>query len=94
VDSMWHHGVTTPAELMKELRKFTLVDVVDQITAHTLVVDAEAEEWGQSQALYDALVCPKDYLLFTAAEAAQFHVQPGAAGVATQRLFDWIDEAL
>ncbi|NUP13588.1 MAG: alpha/beta hydrolase [Polyangiaceae bacterium] len=94
VDSMWHHGVDTPAALMKELRKYTIADVAGQITAHTLVVDAEAEEWGQSQALYDALTCPKDYLLFTAEEAAQFHVQPGAVGIASHRLFDWIDDAL
>ncbi len=28
---------------------------------------------------------------FTAEEAAQFHVQPGATAVGSQRIFDWID---
>jgi hypothetical protein len=94
IDSMWHHGVDTPAQLMKELQKFTLEDVVTQITANTLVIDAEAEEWGQSQAFYEALTCPKDYLLFTAVETAQFHVQPGARAIFSQRMFDWIDDAI
>lgn len=94
VDFMWHHGVDTPSALVKDLRKYTLADVVDQITAHTLVIDAEAEEWGQSQLLFDALTCPKDYLMLTAEETAQFHVQPGARAIFSQRMFDWIDEHL
>jgi hypothetical protein len=94
VDSMWHHGVSTPAKLMKDMRRYTLGASVADITAHTLVVDAEAEAWGQSQALYDALTAPKALLRFTGAEAAQFHVQPGADGIATIHLFDWLDGAL
>ena len=64
------------------------------ITAHVLVVDAEAEPYGQSRALYDALASRKDYLLFTAEEAAQFHDQPGAHALLSQRLLDWIEGAL
>jgi Prolyl oligopeptidase family len=94
VDSMWHQGVTTPSALMKDVRRYALGAGVANITAHTLVVDAEAEEWGQSRLLYDALTAPKDLLTFTAAEAAQFHVQPAAAGIATIRLLDWLDGAL
>jgi hypothetical protein len=94
LDSMWHHGVGTPAALIRELRKYQLGASAAEITAHTLVVDAEAEEWGQSQAFFDALNAPKDYLLFTAEETAQFHVQPGAAGIATIHLLDWLDGAL
>lgn len=94
VDSMWHHGVDTPAKLMKELRRYKLGAAVGEITSRTLVVDAEAEAWGQAKALYDALAAPKDLLTFTAAEAAQFHVQPGASGIATIRLLDWLEGAL
>lgn len=93
-DSMWHHGVDSAAALMKHLRDYTLDQEIAQITAHMLVVDAEAEQWGQSVELYEALAGPKDYLLFTASETAQFHVQPAASGIATHRLFDWIDDAL
>jgi len=47
---------------------------------------------AQGQALFGALTCPKDYLLFTAEDAAQTHCQTGAMAVATERLFDWLDE--
>lgn len=29
---------------------------------------------------------------FTAEEAAQFHVQPGATAILSARMFDWLDE--
>ncbi|MBX2798355.1 MAG: alpha/beta fold hydrolase [Myxococcales bacterium] len=93
-DFMWRHGVDTPSELIVELRRYTVAGFEDQITAHTLVVDAEAEEWGQSPRLFDALTTDKDYLLFTSEEAAQFHVQPGATAIHAHRVFDWLDDTI
>jgi esterase/lipase len=93
-DSMWRHGVSTPAALMKEVKKFTLRGIADRITAKTLVVDGETEEFGQAKLLYDALACPKDYMLFTAAEAAELHVQTGSLAVQTHRIFDWLEDNL
>lgn len=94
VDSMWHHGVQTPADLMNEIRRYRLDGLEKQITAKTLVVDAEAEERGQAWELYEALDTDKDYLLFTAEEAAQFHVQPGATAIGSARIFDWLEDNL
>lgn len=94
VDSMWHQGVSRPSELIFELRRRRLGGDVSHIKAHTLVFDAEAEQWGQARELFEALRGPKDFLLFTAAEAAQFQVQPGASGIATIRLLDWLVEVL
>ena len=36
----------------------------------------------------------KDYLLFTEEDTALVHCQTGALAVATQRMFDWLDEHL
>jgi hypothetical protein len=94
VDSMWHHGVNTPSALLRDVARYRLAGLTQQIRAKVLVVDAEAEEWGQSRQLFDELTSPKELLVFTQAEAAQFHVQPGALAVATHRLFDWIDREL
>jgi dienelactone hydrolase len=94
VDSMWHHGVDSPAALLRDVARYRLDGLAEAIESRVLVVDAEAEQWGQSKQLFEALRGPKDYLLYTAAEAAQFHVQPGALALATQRLFDWIDREL
>ncbi|HMA95038.1 MAG TPA: alpha/beta fold hydrolase [Polyangiaceae bacterium] len=93
-DQQWHHGVTSPFALVKEMEKYTLRDVVGQIGSRMLVVDAEAEEYGQARVLYEALPGAKDYLLFTAAEAAQFHVQVGATAIGSARIFDWIETHL
>jgi len=58
------------------------------------VADAEAETRGQARELFDGLRTEKDYLMFTAAEAAQLHDQPGARAISTQRIVDWIDSVL
>jgi len=91
-DTMWKHGCTTPAQLMVEMKRYTNRGIAEKITAKTLVVDGEAEEFGQAKELYDALRCPKDYLLFTARETAQLHVQTGATAVSNQRIFDWLED--
>ncbi|MCX7786485.1 MAG: hypothetical protein N2442_02165 [Spirochaetes bacterium] len=51
-------------------------------------------EFGQSKAFFEALTCKKDYLLFTEQEAAPLHVQTGSLSLASQRIFDWIDDNL
>jgi hypothetical protein len=32
--------------------------------------------------------------MFTAAESAQLHVQPGASAIASSRFLDWLEEEL
>ena len=91
-DTMWKHGCTTPAQLMVEMKKYTNRGFAERITARTLVIDGEAEEFGQARELYDALKCPKDYLLFTARETAQLHVQTGATAVSNERVFAWLED--
>lgn len=93
---MWKHGASTPADLINELRKYDNTPVVDRISCRMLVMDGVAEEFsaGQAQKLYDALRCPKDYMLFTAEDTSLVHCQTGALAVATQRMFDWLDEWL
>jgi pimeloyl-ACP methyl ester carboxylesterase len=95
VDSMWHHGVEKPWELMLELERYQITtDMAHNITASTLVIDAEAEERGQALELYQALSSDikKTYLKFTAKEAAQFHAQLGATAILSSRMFDWLDD--
>jgi pimeloyl-ACP methyl ester carboxylesterase len=91
-DTMWKHGARTPSEMLDMMETFTNEDGVGRIRATTLVIDAEAEEFGQAKELYDRLTCEKDYMIFTEAEAAPLHVQTGSLAVSSQRIFDWIDE--
>ena len=93
-DTMWKHGCTTAAQLFTEMKKYTNRGFTDRITAKMLVIDGEAEEFGQAKELYDALRGPRDYMMFTAEEAAQLHVQTGATAVQSQRIFDWLEDNL
>jgi hypothetical protein len=94
LDAYWHHGVDSPSAFIDEVARFKIGDAVRDIQARALVLDAEAEGRGQAQELYDALTGPKDYLKFTAEEAAQFHVQPGATALLTQHVFEWLEDNL
>ncbi|MGQ9625878.1 MAG: alpha/beta hydrolase family protein [Anaerolineae bacterium] len=92
--TMWKHGATSPADLMIKLKDFTNVDIVDKVTCQVLIMDGEAEDWsvGQAKKVYDALSCPKEYMLFTAEDTGLVHCQTGALAIASQRMFDWLDE--
>jgi hypothetical protein len=60
------------------------------------IMDGTAEEFtpGRAKKLYDALKCPKDYRLFTEEDTGPVHCQVGALNIASQRMFDWLDEHL
>lgn len=91
-DMLWKHGETSPAQLLRSMTAYTNEDIVDRITCRVLVMDGTADSFAQGKALYEALKGPKDYMLFTEEDTGQAHVQVGALAVATERLFDWIDE--
>jgi pimeloyl-ACP methyl ester carboxylesterase len=93
-DAAWKHGATSAADLMTKLKDFNNEDIVDRITCQMLIMDGTAEEFssGQAKKLYDALSSQKEYMLFTEEDAGLVHCQTGALSVASQRMFDWLDE--
>jgi hypothetical protein len=93
-DAAWKHGANSPAELFAKLEDYNNEAIVDRISCRMLVMDGMAEEFspGQAKKLYDALQCPKDYMLFTEEDTGLVHCQAGAPSVASQRMFDWLDE--
>jgi pimeloyl-ACP methyl ester carboxylesterase len=93
-DAAWKHGATSPAELFAKLEDYNNETIVDRISCQMLVMDGTAEEFspGQAKKLYDDLQCPKDYMLFTEEDTGLVHCQAGAPSVASQRMFDWLDE--
>ena len=95
-DSMWKHGVTTPFDLIDEFKACDLTPHAAKIECETLVMDGTQEIFstGQAQMLYDALTCPKTYMLFDESTTAQLHCQNGATGTAAEYMFDWLDERL
>ncbi len=95
-NAMWRFAKDTPASLMKHITGHDLKEVVKRITCPTLVIGSEAEHSfiGQPKLLYDALECPKTFLLFTREETAQAHCQIGANLLSTAKIFNWLDQTL
>ena len=91
---MWKFGAASPSQWMLKTTEYTLKDCADKIACPTLIIDSEAEQFfaGQAQKLYDALTCPKEFMLFTIEESAEEHCQAGAHAISHQRIFDWLDK--
>ena len=102
-DMRWgiQHGMyvlkaSSPADYMVKAMEYVMEGVADKIECPTLVIDSENDFSfpGEAKKLYDALTCPKTWLLFTAEEGADDHCQVGAQLLSGQRIFDWLEETL
>lgn len=91
---MWTFAAASPSEWMLKFANYTMEGRADKITCPTLVCDADADQNfpGQAKKLYDALTCPKEFMLFTVEDAAEEHCQVGAHAISHQRIFDWLDK--
>jgi dienelactone hydrolase len=93
-DGMWKFGADSPADLVLKTNPFVPKNV-ENIKCKFVVMDGEEESReasDQGKKLYDALTCPKEYMLFTKEEAASLHCQASAHSISDQRLFDWLDK--
>jgi len=95
-NGMFTFGATSPSEWLRMTRPYNLRDCADRITCHMLVVDSENDKAlpGQAKQLYDALRCPKDFMIFTAEEGAGEHCQTGAHMISNERILNWLEETL
>lgn len=93
---MWVFGVSSPSAWLRALRPYRLQDVIGRIRCPTLVMDSENDEDmpGQARRFYDALTCPREYMLFRAEDGADEHCQVGAYILANERLLAWLDKVL
>ena len=93
-NGMFTFGVSSPAAWILKTADFTLEGITDGISCPLLVIQSEDDPNfpGQAQKLYDAVTCPKTYMLFTEEEGAQYHCQMGAKAIFSQKVFDWLDE--
>jgi pimeloyl-ACP methyl ester carboxylesterase len=91
---MWTTGASSPFELIMNSKNYTIKNIVQDIKCPTLVLEAEKDDSfpGQPKKVYEALKCPKKYILFTSEEGAEEHCQCGAPALSNQRIFDWLDE--
>lgn len=93
-DYAWKHGVPV-SEVFKTLLEYDNTDIAGRIECETLVMDGTGEIIpGKAKILYDALTCPKHYMLFDETTTAQSHCQIGGYATGTEMLFDWIEDHL
>ncbi|QMU80329.1 alpha/beta hydrolase [Streptacidiphilus sp. PB12-B1b] len=83
----------TPAQVLVAMN---ITKVAGRITAPTLVVDFQDEQFfpGQARQLFDLLRSRKEYVRMTRAEGAQLHCSPMAPQHYCETIFDWLDETL
>ena len=93
-NGMFTFSAQSPADLMLKIKGYTLEDVVNNIKCQMLVINSEDDMFfsGQAQKLYQALDCPKDYILFTRRQTAQAHCQAGATAISNEIIFNWLDK--
>lgn len=80
----------------KMVRQYNVREVIKQIRCPIFIADPDDEQFwpGQPREVYEALVCPKTLVRFTADEGANWHCQPKARGLYDQRMFDWLATVL
>ncbi|WP_460274433.1 alpha/beta hydrolase family protein [Celeribacter sp. ULVN23_4] len=94
-DYAWKHGVpNTIQDVIEVLADYDNSAILDQVTCETLVLDGTAEVFKGAPAFFEALSCPKEYMLFDETSTAQSHCQIGGYARATEDIFDWLAERL
>lgn len=86
----------SPSEWMRMTRPYTMKDEAAKIRCRMLVVDSaeDRDMAGQAKQLFDALQCPKEFMMFGKEDGAEEHCQIGAASFSNGRILDWLDEAM
>ncbi|CRD63497.1 alpha/beta hydrolase family protein [Stenotrophomonas thermophila] len=94
-DYAWKHGVPNSIkDVVQALQPYDNSAILDQVTCETFVLDGTGEVFHGAKKFYDALQCPKEYLLFDETSTAQSHCQIGGYATATEYIFDRVAERL
>jgi predicted alpha/beta-fold hydrolase len=92
LNAKWALGVDSAAEVLREVTKYTLQDVVENITTPVLILDAPDDHFlkGQPQILFDKLKCEKILIQLTKLEGGSMHCHMGTFSRLHQVVFDYL----
>lgn len=96
-NGIWAMGVTSPADVPRAFKDYTLAGIADKITVPTLILDADNDQFlkGEPQRVEEALTNAESTLVtLTDAEGAGEHCHMGAMSRLHQVIFDWLDPIL
>ncbi len=85
-------GAATFGEWLRVLTSYTLAGRAGQIACPTLITEGEGDFASQSQDLFDALTCEKQYREFTAAQGGGGHCEGMGQLLWQQEAFSWLSE--
>ena len=85
-------GAGTFGAWLRTLTGYTLAGRAAEISCPTLVTDGEGDFASQSQVLFDALTCAKQYRPFTAAQGAGGHLEGMGQRLWQQVVYPWLSE--
>jgi len=95
-NGMFTFHAKSPSHWLKMMRPYTMRDIAAKITCPILIVDSEEDKAnpGQAKKLFEALISPKDFMLFTKEDGAEEHCQMGALLISNARILDWLDDIM
>jgi len=80
--------------VIEALQPYDNSEILHRVECPTIVLDGTGEVFRGARSFYEALACPKDYLLFDETSTAQSHCQIGGYATATEYLMDRIVDRL
>lgn len=95
-NGLWTMGGDSYADFLRRTAAYSLDGFADRITAPSLIMDAEDDQFllGQPSTLAAAMTAPTTMAHFTSAEGAGEHCHVGSLTRAHQVMFDWLDDTL
>jgi fermentation-respiration switch protein FrsA (DUF1100 family) len=96
-NSRWVFGVDSAAELQRTLREYSLVGVADDVTCPTLVLAGEDDHFVPVELADEFVELVGESAtrrVFRTEEGAGEHCQMGNLTLATDTIYDWLDETL
>jgi hypothetical protein len=92
------YGLDSPYAFFCAVRDYQLSDeLIAQITCPVLLTDPDNEQFwpGQTHQLADKLThADTTTIAFTEAEGADGHIEPAAAAIRGERIFDWLNQQI
>ena len=93
--NLWVHDISTPLDYFRIAPEYTLKGREQLIQCPTFVCATEGDDLSvNAHILADKLMCPKGYVLFTAADDVSGHCEMSARSLFHQRVYDWLDGVL
>jgi len=95
-NGVWTLGASSYADFIRRTTDYTLAGFADRITAPTLIMDAEGDQFlkGQPSVLAKAMTAPATLARFTTAEGLGEHCHVASLTRAHQVIFDWLDTTI